>query len=169
MSRTELYRIGKDAGEIGSTGNSWRGAMQVWTYIAKQYCGFDNFPMSFGETGTADQNKVWNAHTTHPLTDAEKIVLLSTMDRVVVSHSNIPKLLAAFREYGAAHADSSLDEQANVIANAEWSEGSFLAFNQTSVSEFWGQVYVEPENEDDEGEYVLYDPRTSTDHWELFE
>lgn len=158
MSSTEIYVIGKNQCElIGETKNAWRGAMYVWNDIAKRYFGWGGFPTF----GLVMQSRVWNAHNYHTLTRSERIVLASTMDRVTVKVSDIPQLLLAFNEYGAQHPNSSLTEQAALIAAGSFQDGQYLAWNQTSVNEFyWANGW------DDNNCPVYAD---ISDRWDLFE
>lgn len=88
-------------------------------------------------------------------------MLASTMDRVTVKASDIPQLIVAFNEYAAAHPNSSIGEQAQIVASIEITEGQFVAWNQTSVGDFhWSVDY-------DEDDHVVY--RDISDKWDLFD
>lgn len=133
--------------------------MYIWNDIARRYFGLEGFPIGLGLAASG----IWNADSTYPLTLTEKIVLRSTMDRMVIKTAFVEPLYDAFMIYGTAHPDSSFSEQAQLIK--QWfgddkSDERFIAWNQTSVSEFWGHTW------DDEHE-EFYDPRVNTDHWEV--
>lgn len=179
MSYTEIYTLGKEHCEqIGETKNAWRGAMYVWNEISIKYLGLERFPM-FDESL---QRKVWNAAKYYTLTDAEKIVLASTMDNVTVKKSDIPKLIEAFEEYHKENPNSSLSEQAEIIKNAELLDDHVIAWNQTSVNwykyrpryisleDYMEQNELEPEDvegfEEDE-EIPIYEDISDT--YDLFE
>lgn len=133
MSATLIYAIkqGEQPIFIGEARNAFRGAMYVWNDIAKRYFGLGGFPHFDDEM----QRRVWNAGNEKPLTEAELIVLASTMDKAVVEKAGIEKLLLAFNEYGPAHENSSIQEQAELISsNADKiPDGYVLAWIQTSV------------------------------------
>lgn len=147
MSTTLIYAVRQDEEPIfiGECRNAFRGAMYVWTDIAKRYFGLECFPHFDGDM----QHRVWNAGNEKPLTNAELIVLVSTMDKATVGKSGIDELLAAFREYGANHGHSSISEQAELINESQTKipDGYSLAWIQTSVcGEGWFGVW------DEEGE-----------------
>jgi len=134
--------------------------MYVWNQIAKKYFKMERFPM-FDED---EMSKVWNAEKTHPLSKHEEIVLKSTMDKVVISKENKIKLVEAFKEYHKENPDSSYGEQAVIIEKAKLNSGDFLAFQQTSCGEFWG----EGEYNEELDECSYYNPNDGDKHWELF-
>jgi hypothetical protein len=166
MSRTELYRLGKNPECIGKVNNSWRGAMYVWTDIAKRYFGLEHFPM-FDE---AMRMKVWNASGYHPnMPTHDRIVLASTMDNVVVYGRDMQRAIDAFEKYGAEHPNSSLSEQAKILRATEFGPDDAAAWNQTSVNEFWGYVHGE-ESEDGEQDVSFYDLKSDAkEHSDAFE
>mgnify|MGYP001332332109 CR=1 FL=1 len=163
MSTTTIYRLGRDPGELAEFRNSWRGAMQVWSHIAKRYLELDMFPFS-----GPDQKRVWQAHLTHPLSPEERIVLLSTMDNAAVRGADVPAVAAAFDAYGAGHTDSSYREQGialrELVACGEIRPDDWIAWQQTSVGEFWGHIAWNEERED----YDWYDPATGTKHFDFY-
>lgn len=159
MSSTEIYLVSKaSCDKAGETRNAWRGAMYVWSDIAKRYFGLDSFPM-FDESM---MRRIWNAGNEKPLSDAEKIVLASTMDNVVVKVSDKQRLIDAFDEYAKAHPDSSIGEQSDLIKEHDVGDNEFIAWCQTTVSEF----NFEPECDED-GEIVSYNDLSNA--WDLFE
>jgi len=122
--------------------------MYVWHDVAKRYFGLDGFP-HFDE---GMQRRIWNAGNEKPLTQTEKIVLASTMDRATVSLNNLAPLVAAFEEYGAEHPRSSIGEQALLLKNlippeSEPDTGRLIAWQQTSVGAFWASQYDEDTEE----------------------
>jgi hypothetical protein len=161
MSRTEIYRLGTDPGEIGSTRNAWRGAMYVWDDIARRYFGLDGFPFSDREM----KAKIWNAHQHVDLAPHEAIVLLTTMDFATVRARDVWRVVDAFERYGSEHPDSSLAEQAQILRGAQFPSASdAVAWLQTSVSEFWGVTWGEGEDET-----IWYDPATGDKHFDVFD
>jgi hypothetical protein len=162
MSRTEIYALGgAHNGLIDEVRNSWRGAMYVWDDIAKRYLGFKTF-FSLNEE---DQKKVWNASFPE-MTLAEHIVLMTTMDNATVKIYDVEAVASAFEEYGKNHPNSSFVEQAEILRNSLQTTSSnpfrVIAWNQTSVSEFWG------EKNDGDGNYTYYDPDTQDKHFDAY-
>lgn len=133
MSTTLIFAVKQDDEPvfIGETRNAFRGAMYVWKDMAKRYFGLGGFPHFDEEM----QRRIWNAGNEKPLTEAEMIVLASTMDKAIVAKPGIEKLLVAFEEYGTAHEQSSISEQAELIrSNIDTiQDGYSLAWIQTSV------------------------------------
>ena len=160
MSYTTIYKIGNECEKLGDVDNSWRGAMYVWDQIAKDYFGLDSFPMLDKE----ERSNVWNAEKSKPLSKHEEIVLRSTMDKVVISKENKEKLVCAFKEYHKEHPNGSHGEQAEIIEKADLNDTDFIAFQQTSCGDFWG----EGDYDEESGECQYYNPNTGDKHWELF-
>ena len=164
MSSTEIYLV-KDGAEpilIGRTRNAFRGAMYVWNDIARRYFGLESFPF-FDES---EMSKVWNAESTHNLSEHEKIVLNSTMDKITVKISDCEKLCDAFDAYATEHPNSSISEQSKIIRQyaTENSEADgVIAWTQTSVSEGWFTDY----EEQDDGESITVCDLSSA--YDLFE
>jgi len=157
MSTTNVYKLGSEPGEIGECRNSWRGAMYVWNDIAKRYCGMSGF--GFDEKL---HKKVWNANLDYPMPEHDRIVLLSTMDNAIIWGKDASTVAEAFAKYGREHPESSLGEQAEILRAAKLAPDDALAWQQTSVGEFWGQIWNE-EQED----YEYYDPKAGTRHFDV--
>jgi hypothetical protein len=159
MSTTSIYILGSEPGEIGECRNSWRGAMYVWNDIAKRYCGMESFPFSGSK-----QSDVWNANRHHMMPEHDAIVLLSTMDNAIVWGRDAKTVADAFDRYGREHPESSLAEQAEILRSATLNPDDALAWQQTSVGEFWGQSWNE-EKED----YDWYNPLTGVNHFDVLQ
>jgi hypothetical protein len=157
MSTTSIYVLGKEPGEIGECRNAWRGAMYVWNDIAKRYCDLPSFPFD-----APSQNKVWNANQRYIMPEHEQIVLLSTMDNAIVWARDAKTVAEAFAKYGREHPDSSLAEQAEILRTAALKPEDALAWQQTSVGEFWGQSW-----NDESEDYDYYDPHAGTKHFDV--
>lgn len=158
MSSTEIYAVTPNScQDIANIRNAWRGAMYVWNDIAKRYFGLQSFP-HFDEKMA---KRIWNAGNEKPLILSERIVLASTMDRVTVKSSDAKRLCDAFDEYAAAHPNSSIGEQSEVIKNYQFGDGEKIAWCQTNVCEF----QFSPEY--DEEENPTYNDLSSS--WDLFE
>lgn len=141
MSYTSIFAV-KDNEEpvfIGECRNAFRGAMYVWNDIAKRHFGLSGFPHFDEEM----QRRVWNAGNEKDLTHAELITLASTMDKATVKKGDAETLIAAFKEYGRTHENSSIAEQAELIANGlkEVPDDYRLAWIQTSVCDGWFEDY----------------------------
>lgn len=149
MSTTQVFAVKQDEEPIflGECRNAFRGAMYVWSDISKRYFGLDGFPPFDLDM----QSRVWNAGNEKPLTEAELIVLASTMDKAIVDPAGIQQLLVAFVEYGEAHENSSISEQAEIINKSipEIPDGYALAWIQTSVCADGWFVNWDKENEVD--------------------
>jgi hypothetical protein len=150
MSETIIYAVkdGENPRIVGTCRNAFRSAMYVWKDIAVRYFDLESFP----HFDTGMQHRIWNAGNEKPLTQTEKIVLASTMDRATVSLNNLAPLVAAFEEYGAEHPGSSIGEQALLLKNlippeSEPDSGRLIAWQQTSVGEFWASEYDEDTEE----------------------
>jgi hypothetical protein len=155
---TEIYEIGiGHCKKISSAGNAGNGFRYVWHDIARRYFNLECFPDNNEEL----QYLIWNAGNEHPLSDAEKIVLASTMDRVIVSSHDKPRLLAAFREYASNHPNSSFLEQVSLIALADIKLGNKIAWLQHS----WSEFYFSPDY--DENDIPTYHDLSGA--WDLFE
>lgn len=136
MSTTSIYCLGRNE-EIGSVKNAWRGAMYVWDDVARRYFKMDSFPLMNKE----EARKVWNAWKYHQLPRHEIVVLLSTMDQALVKGSGIEELITAFRQYSLEHPNSSFAKQAEILEKSNIKPEEFIAWQQTSVGEFWGMEY----------------------------
>lgn len=159
MSTTSIYRLGSEPGEVGETRNSWRGAMYVWNDIAKRYCGMAGF--GFDEK---QHSKVWNANRHYPMPEHDAIVLMSTMDNAIVWGRDAKTVADAFEKYGRERPNSSLSEQAEILRSVEIKPDDALAWQQTSVAEFWGTGWNEEKEDND-----WYNPATGTKHFDVLE
>jgi len=90
-----------------------------------------------GDRGRTQLKDVWRlANSDSPLTDDERIVLISTYDWAVTKREDVPKLISAYRNFNVG--ETSLSEQADVLANMlddpKYNDVIAVAFNQTSVN-----------------------------------
>ena len=165
MSYTEIYAVSNGQSSPFQTAeirNAHRGAMYVWNQIARDYFDLEMFPYSDEEK----QKEVWNAGQHKPLSDAEKTVLVSTMDRASVLSKDLPKLIEAFREYGSAHPNSSYLEQAGVLKAFSQSikEDQRIVWNQTSVNA--DLLFCDVDHDEDDEEILTVN---LDEHWNVFE
>ena len=166
MSYTAIYAIKSDKESesvrlIEEFENAWRGAMYVWDQIARDHFGLDSFPF-MGDM----QSKVWNADKDNGLSEYERIVLNSTMDKATVNKAGLEKLIAAFDEYGINHPNSSISEQAKALKELSdnLEDDELIAWQQTSVGEFWGEI-----DWDEDGEAVYYNHVNGNIHFDVIE
>ncbi len=131
--------------------------MFVWNDVAQRYCGLPRFP--FSGPGVS---RVWNADRDPRMPEHERIVLLSTMDYAVVLGSDAQAVADAFARYGKEHPASSYREQADILRSADIQPDDLIAWQQTSVGEFWGSRW------DDTAEAtVWYDPAEGS-HFDVY-
>lgn len=172
MSYTELFGLTKNSVLcIGEIRNSWRGAMAVWVFLEKKYLPKytpdwavkSNIKCS--RTTSMDEiEDIWKLFESTKLTKAERIVLGSTFDKVLVKVEDKDELLLAFREF---EGETSLKEQADLIEKAikEKPEIVAIGWNQTSVcGDTWATENYNEETED----YAGYNLETGNKHWFLF-
>ncbi|MFJ8528514.1 hypothetical protein [Bacillus sp. NPDC094106] len=160
MSETVIYGV-KLNGEVefvGETRNAWKGAMHVWTNLAKAYAVEEGLELE-------RFRNLWRMTDKGILTDFENIVMKSTFDNVIVKKEDIPKLVDAFRQYDKKYPNSSLLEQANIIEGDILNDQEMMGvcWNQTSINRNpWVDGYDE-ENE----EYIPYNVQCGNRHWYL--
>jgi hypothetical protein len=147
MSSTEIYGFNKeweiygDSYFIGEVKNSFRGAMAIWTYLEDKYLP-PYIPLGMKEKITRmisinkdekETQKVWDLWKDNRLEENEKIVMLSTFDRVIVKRGNIDLLLKAFMLFKG---DTNLKKQAEIIDKEIKNNKNIIAiaWNQTSVN-----------------------------------
>lgn len=164
MSYTEIFKINKDGkGEfIGETKNSFRGAMAIWSHLEKKYLPNEG---QFNRFVMGKMNEVWDLAKGDRITEAEKRVMQSTFDNVLVKKENLPKLLEYFRNF---ETETSLSEQAEIIEEAIEKDNNLIAigWNQTSVNgDNWSNWGGYDEETD---EPIPYDINTMDKHWYLF-
>lgn len=158
MSYTTMYRLGGNPTDLGDLKNSHRGAMYVWTDIAKRYFGLEAFPMF----NMDEAKKIWNAHEHHDMPDHDKIVLLSTMDYATLNKAGLPAAIEAFRKYGKEHPLSHISAQCTILENVELEDDDVIAWCQTSMGDFWAETPTEDDVE-------WYDPRIGTEHFDIID
>ncbi|WP_041272397.1 hypothetical protein [Desulfitobacterium hafniense] len=186
MSYTEIYGFSTsgDAYLYGEVKNAWRGGMAIWNILEERY--LPQYRPSYVPNYIPDDRvedylhykpsrcgacmddgamkEIWKLFDDERLKDCEKIALASTFDRVIVIKENLPKLVAAFREFDG---QTSLKEQADIIEKmVEDDDCIAIGFNQTSVnSDTWANFGGYDEETD---EYLPYNILDGDKHWELF-
>lgn len=183
MSYTEIYIFGKDgvASFYGEVNNAFRGAMAVWAHIEKKYLPsipvpcwaidaepgkyYSRFAVaSCTEEGQKMLKEVWDLRFPgSKLTENERTVFLSTMDKAIIKKENMPELIEAYRGFECS---TSLPEQADIIEKAFDDPGVIaIGFNQTSVC---ADPWVSGEL-DDEGEWLPYNILEGNEHFDVFD
>lgn len=153
MSRLDVYGVRRD-GKVESykkLGNSWLGALRVWTNLASKYLSPGQASqVLWDDTVIKD---VWRLAKDPRLNDSERRVLMMTFDRVIARDLEAcAKACEDFRDdpgyYGS--------ELATVFREMKTKGYQGVCFNQTSVvSGFW-TVGDRP-----------YDINVDTGHWWL--
>lgn len=185
MSHTEIYGF-KDNGDatlIGEATNSFRGAMAVWIEMEKKYLGplpnpgwipegeykargYWRSASSFGVLDNPKGNpmrEVWALFSDDTVDAADKIVLGTTFDNVVVRRKFVEEVIECFENF---RGETNLKEQAEVLREALKDPDIIaVAWNQTSVNgDNWeNRVY------DEDGNSSPYNFITGKEHWFLFQ
>ena len=189
MSYTSIYAF-NTKGETDSSAhiqNAFRGCFAVWKILEEKYLppflryvpdgmSIDEHGKCFGyrpsrvtalPTGPnyddcSAQKEIWGLFNSPLLSRAEKIVLGTTFDRVVVKIEDVAEVIEAFRAFGG---DTNLPEQAEALENI-LAQGKFIAvaWNQTSVCE--SPWYTWDEETEDTTPYNL---NTGEDHYFIFD
>jgi hypothetical protein len=160
VSVVEIFVLGNEPHSIGEINNAWLGAMSVWNDVAKRYHKLESFFQATREK----QNLIWNSWKNQQMPEWERIVLLSTMDYAIVWSKDVSILISAFEQYSRERTNNNYAEQANVIKNTLLLSDDALAWQQTSVGEFWGYQWNEIK---EENEY--YDPRYGNKHFDVIQ
>lgn len=168
MSYTTIYKV-PEKGEIENYAefkNAWRGALNVWTEMAKRYLGMEMLPM-FREGG---MRPVWDLSEDPEIPENDRIVMASTFDNVMVEREDLPRLVEAYRDFATRFEPGSLLEQAEVLEKLAADPTCFaVCWNQTSVnSDTWMKPEGDPDIEDDY-RLRMYDISKDNGHWFLFE
>lgn len=177
MSRTEIYAVVED-GNIefeAEISNSYRGAMHVWTALAVKYGlvkpGEEGYLLI--RPGLMDQ--VWKLRDDERLSWWERVVLLSTFDKVVILRDDLPRAIEAFRAWAGANViinTNGAQEASSIGAQGltfkRMLERGFrgACFNQTSVCANPWWVY---DNSGDEEEGRPFNIDRDTEWWSLFD
>lgn len=163
MSYTELYKVCKD-GHVESYAefrNSHRGASLVWMQMSRRYLGRD--------ANLLNMEPVWDLWRNQSVPLADRIVMASTFDNVMVRRTEFKRLCDAIAEYCQRIDGGTLPEQAQAITQLLDDDDCIaVCWNQTSVNAdgtWW--VYDDDEDDDDDGR--AYNINADHDHWYLFD
>lgn len=176
MSYTELYNIDKkgDVKQFIELENAFRGAMSIWMRLEEKY--LEPLPPTYERTVSTAVKKnhrvfdmigireIWALFYDEKVSRADKIVLGSTFDGVIVLKENFSELLEAMTAFIKECNTTSLDEQIKVIKKLDKKEDSIgICWNQTSVNGGnWEERYDEKDNP------IPYNININIDHWNLF-
>lgn len=110
--------------------NAWRGAMAVWLYFWEKY------DLRQGEWTNPitpeDYKRIWDLYKEDRLSRAEKILLGSTFDWVVIRRSEFEQLAKVYEDFNIG----SLPEQAKILReNFNDEKVEAITYCHTSVSE----------------------------------
>ena len=178
MSSTEMY-IARADGEFNleeTFRNSWRGAAFVWRVLWDKYGEKKHEYDHFLEG--ANLTSLFKVHDAK-MTEDEKIVLMSTADRVFIAGNNFLQLADAFDRFAELHPvepdhyPCSFPEQAILLRqlHGEVPKPRGVAWNQTTVNQNPWSLPV-PCGECGctcNAEWRPYSLDEDDDHWELFE
>ena len=137
MSYTTVYAAFSDGDmvELGECHNAWRGAMWIWTELAKRYVpgSGDGGHLLFGN-GYAD---VWKLADGAAITDGEWYALVSTFDGVLVPSELMLRVADALDAFEPG--TDNLKSQAEYIRDAHSKGARAIGWLQTSVccSPWW--------------------------------
>lgn len=160
-----VFRNGRPTEEL-VCGNSWLGAMYIWTNLFDRYLKdprreYDTVLSRFGTPGI---DEFWNLWKREDLTMCERAVHLSTMDWFTVRRENFTLYAVHLIEFTQMYpGESHLLEWAEYIgARAGDADVDAVAFHHTSCARC---LWLGPERED--GDHDPYDLRTMK-HFEVY-
>lgn len=157
MSYTTLLGIAEDYSiiELAEYRNSHLGGSTIWNCYAK-YLGLEYIPMF-------DMTEFWDVWKLKEVPLFEKIVLLSTYDRVYVSKGNLPKLIEAFVQFDKTYENNHIASYMKDIENNK-DKLIGVAWHITSITDNpWYNWDEEKE------EYIPINIKESEKAWELFD
>lgn len=135
MSKTEIYAFDQDGNAylFGSANNSWHGAPFIWNTMANKYL---NTKMNFSNVDSiielVDDDRVELY---------EKVMLASTLDKVIVTREQFPILLSSFEKFIKTHSvTNNLREQTKLISDIYDDKSvTALGWCQTDIcADNWG-------------------------------
>lgn len=150
MSSLEIYGVRPDGDVVSFTDlrNSWRGAALVWSELGTKYLSHSKSACLIDDGAS---ERVWKLVSDPRLTEAERVVLLSTFDGVWIPIGMFPLFARSCEEFARQHPDSHYATIPSVLERMR-TEG-FVGYcaNQTSVcsNPWWISA-----GEDDEGRRV---------------
>lgn len=185
MSYTEIFCFNKDGicCDEYAVKNAWLGAMAVWRILEEKYLppyrpryvpdgmSMQEFEMRFGYykpsrlsiTAASEKenpaNEIWKLFDDANVNPNDRIVLGTTLDRVLVRRDEIEKVIHAFMAFGG---ETTLKQQADILSKIIQDENiSAVGWNQTSVN---ADTWMNAGEERHPYNYLIQD-----DHWWLFD
>lgn len=178
MSWSEVYSFTKDgyANFYGEVQNANRGCMAVWQILEKKYLPSLPIPSYWGSIGGGNyysrtyvvdnrglMKQIWNlANEDSPLTEEERIVLITTFDKVLVKKEMLPSVIHAYENFNG---DTNLKEVAEILKKA-LNDSEIIAIGfSISLTDGWTN-WGNEENEEGDRPYNIF---KQNDHWFLGE
>lgn len=161
MSFTTLY-VARENGDLEAHrdfSNAHRGALLVWFTLAKKY-GVENPELML--MNEAKSKEVWGLAKDPKVSEADRITMKTTFDRVLVLPADFQKVVDALREsYKDMPPHCSINEQADAIEELIGNPTvAAIGWNQTSVCQAWEDYYDDtPED---------YNLTRANKHWYMF-
>jgi hypothetical protein len=156
MSYIEIFAFNEngDSESIGEVQNAFRGCMAFWLNLEKKYLPsvetknilmrneYNSRLFCFNEEHL---DEFWGLVDDERLSSDERLILLSTFDKVIIGKEKVPELIHAYK---TTDCDCNLPQQAEIIERA-FQENKYLgvAFNQTSVMEDPWTLYDDEKDE----------------------
>jgi len=186
MSCTEIYGFDKEgtaylAAEIQ---NSWRGGMAIWRILEEKYLPLYR-PLSTPAHIPNEQiesylgykpsrcrclendiamKEIWNLVDSDNVSFTDKIVLATTLDKVIIRKDELPMVIKAFNDF---EGETSLKEQAEILDKMYKDDKcTAVGWNQTSVNSDTWDCYGYDEELD---ESIPYNLNKNDKHWFLFD
>ena len=183
MSEVEIYTFDKEgnACHAGEARNAARGAMAIWRILEDAYLPpmqddsilqlqkqFPNYKPSRLNGTSSDMQEVWNLAKDERLPQFERIVMITTFDKVVVQKAVFATVIDAFIQFDKTYPGrTNLLEQVEVLKEADEDGSIAVAWNQTSVNDSMWQHFVETDDSEDEKEF-FYNLNVGKDHYYPF-
>lgn len=130
MSYIEIFAFDKDGNSesYAEVRNAWGGSMAIWNVLGEKYCGHGASMFDLSK-----MKEIWNLVDNTKVPMNERIVLFTTLDKVLVKKEDLPKVIDAFRDFDG---NDSLKEQADILEDIYNSCDEYIAvgWHQNSVS-----------------------------------
>lgn len=183
MSSVEIYGFKQDgdAKFYDEVENSWRGALKIWKLLERKYLPpievKDYLKGMYERLGTIPSRtesflpddglrEIWDLIESEKVSESDKAVLYTTLDRSVVLKKDIPNVIAALRSFSD---ETNLSEQADILERIYMDpEMMAVAWNQNSSNcESWDNYVYN--GEDDDADNIPYNLFKNKEHFYLLE
>jgi hypothetical protein len=187
MSRTEIFGFDKEGNAYweADIGNAFRGGMAIWSILEERYLpphrpsyvpawipdsqierhlGYKPFRCCDmrNENG---MKEIWALADSEKTSLADKIVLMTTFDKVLVKKEDLPKVIEVFETF---EGETSLKEQALVLRRMYDDENCIaVGWNQTSVNADTWTTFGGYDEEKEE--YIPYNCLKQNEHYWIFD